>query len=449
MFSNCCKYNVGPAGQWFRNEANRQKKIWKEEILTQAKAALKEETTKRKNALKRKPKPPPLAFAPGKADKSSVAKAGKRSAEAKDDTAINNLTAQDVKPLPPWKYKRRKTEIEVPSMQCLASMLLADPFVVRILLDRIQKILRVDVLKAKNVPGGHPVLPSIFQLLNVGGISTQLCALKGKQSYIPDAGIRKVLMEGEEFNPSYESTRNYLPLLSKLLLDAEIDRRMSTNGDLHDAARQDIFQRPEVMTNEWEGTSSLHDIRAVVEGTLVRLLQGNTNETALKNQLPRFIAALDKLSGGNMLNERPFFMSLANALLRYKSKLPHSTRDSVTTLMIKWLAAEGESPKTAMCSPLLECFMYLLNEWSTLGNLVLPRDLFLSLSEEAIAASGRGVVGEKNETFAELWASNDDSFAAVKEQYMRMLSSTPDARALEWKEKVGIAPSAKDDMATN
>lgn len=443
MFSNCCKYNVGPAGQWFRNEAGRQKKAWNKDIFVPAKSKLKAAVTKRKNALKGKPKPPPpLAFAPGKTDKSATAAAtGSHTKEAKQDVAINDLTAQDVKPLPPWKYKRRKTEIVVPSMQCLASMLLADPFVVRVLTDRIQKILRVDVLKAKSVPAGHPVLPSIFQLLNIARISTQLCALKGKRCYIPDAGLRKVLLDGEEFSsPSYESTRNCLPLFSKLLLDAELDRRMAIGGDLHEAALQDILTKPELQTKEWEGTSTLYDLRAIVEGALVHLLQpGNTNEVALQNQFPRFAAALDKLSGGNMLNERPFFISLTHALLRYKSKLPHSTRDLVTGCMIKWLKIEGfASPKTAICSPLHECFMYLLNEWSSLGNLVLARDLFLSLGEEAIAASSRGEVGQKCERFAKLWASDDDSFLAVKEQYMRMLSSTPDARALQWKEKIGI-----------
>ena len=362
MFSNCCKYNVGPAGQWFRTEAARQRKIFREDVFPDAKSKLKGEMTKRKNALKRKPKPPPLAFAPGKTDKATAATG------VKDDSAINNLTAQDVKPLPPWKYKRRKVEVEVPSMQCLASMLLADPFVVRALLDRVQKILRIDVVNAKNIPGGHPMLPSMFQLLNIARVSPQLCALKGKQCYIPDAGLRKMLMEGEEFSPSYESMRNCLPLFSQLLLDADLDRRMSAGGDLNDAAHHDdILQRPEVLIKEWEGTSTLLDIRAVVEGALVHLLQpGNSNESALRNQFPRFVAALDKLSGGNMLNERPFFMSLTHALLRYKSKLPHSTRDLVTGCMIKWLRPEDDniSPKTATCSPLHECLMNLLNEVS-------------------------------------------------------------------------------------
>ena len=77
-------------------------------------------------------------------------------------------------------------------------------------------------------------------------------------------------------------------------------------------------------------------------------------------------------------------------------------------------------------------------QWSSLGNVVLPRDMFLSLGEEAVAASSRKDVGQKNRPFAKLWASGDDCFGAVKEQYTRMLASTPDARALQWKEKIGI-----------
>lgn len=78
---------------------------------------------------------------------------------------------------------------------------------------------------------------------------------------------------------------------------------------------------------------------------------------------------------------------------------------------------------------------------------MLPRDLFLSLGEEAVAASSRGKVGQKSESFAELWASGDASFMAVKEQYTRMLLSTPDARAQQWREKIGIdAPTQKEEM---
>lgn len=82
-------------------------------------------------------------------------------------------------------------------------------------------------------------------------------------------------------------------------------------------------------------------------------------------------------------------------------------------------------------------FVFCL-QWSLLGNLVLPRDLFLSLGEEALAAASRGEVGHQSKLLGELWAKDDVSFAPVKEQYIRMLSSTPDARAVQWKKKIGI-----------
>ncbi len=80
-------------------------------------------------------------------------------------------------------------------------------------------------------------------------------------------------------------------------------------------------------------------------------------------------------------------------------------------------------------------------KWSLFGNLVLSRDMLLGLGEEAVAASIGMDIGQENDAFAEIWASDDDSFSAVKEQYTRMLSSTPDARALQWKRKVGIGAS--------
>ncbi len=67
--------------------------------------------------------------------------------------------------------------------------------------------------------------------------------------------------------------------------------------------------------------------------------------------------------------------------------------------------------------------------------------MLLGLGEEAVAASIGMDIGQENDAFAEIWASDDDSFSAVKEQYTRMLSSTPDARALQWKRKVGIGAS--------
>ena len=459
MFANCIKYNVGDAGLWFRVEAQRQTKIWREKIYPQAHSKLSTEKSKRKTTLKnaksnndttstgskkRKP-PPPLAFAPGM--KKAVVPTSEKK---KDDAAINNLTAKDVDPLPPWRYKRRKKEVEIPSLQCLAAMLLADPFVVRLLVDKIEKVVRVDVMKNKSVPSGNPLLPSLLQLLNIAKISTQLCAMKGKRLIIPDAGLKEMLMEGEGRSLSFETLRNFLPLFTKLLLDVDLDKRTAVGGDLYDAADQSLLARPDVMDAEWDGTSSLQDLRVIVEGTFIHLMQpGNTNEVALQNQFPRLVNALDKLSDGNMMHERPFFMSLSHALLRYKSKLPHSTRDFVTNVMIKWLRMSKESNESSLCSALHECFMWLLNEWSSLGNAVMPRDLFLSLSEQAIAAADKKDDGQKSELFLSLWIKNDVHFALVKKQYLRMLTSTPDKAAASWKEKMGLPEEKGDAMDTS
>ena len=74
--------------------------------------------------------------------------------------------------------------------------------------------------------------------------------------------------------------------------------------------------------------------------------------------------------------------------------------------------------------------------------------MFLSLGEEAVAASSKTEAGKKCEPFAKLWASEAECFSAVKGQYTRMLSSTPDARALQWKEKMGISAPSEPVPAT-
>ena len=107
-------------------------------------------------------------------------------------------------------------------------------------------------------------------------------------------------------------------------------------------------------------------MKVIVEGAFVNLLiPGNTNEMALQHQFPRFVTALNALSGGNMLHERPFYASLTTTLLRYKSKLPHSTRDLVTNCLLKWLrTGDAVTSKTRLCSSLHEAIINLLNEVS-------------------------------------------------------------------------------------
>ena len=47
-------------------------------------------------------------------------------------------------------------------------------------------------------------------------------------------------------------------------------------------------------------------------------------------------------------------------------------------------------------------------------------------------------VGQKYDAFSKIWADDEECFKAVKDQYIRMLSSTPDARASQWRKKIGI-----------
>lgn len=47
-------------------------------------------------------------------------------------------------------------------------------------------------------------------------------------------------------------------------------------------------------------------------------------------------------------------------------------------------------------------------------------------------------VGQKYDAFSKIWTADEDCFKAVKDQYIRMLSSTPDARASQWRKKIGI-----------
>lgn len=77
---------------------------------------------------------------------------------------------------------------------------------------------------------------------------------------------------------------------------------------------------------------------------------------------------------------------------------------------------------------------------------MLPRDRFLALAEEAIAAASGTEVGQKSELFGTLWQEDDPKFCKVKEQYQKMLSSTPDTKATAWREKVGIEEATTDDV---
>ena len=72
--------------------------------------------------------------------------------------------------------------------------------------------------------------------------------------------------------------------------------------------------------------------------------------------------------------------------------------------------------------------------------MILPRDTLLSFSEDA-AKAAEACEKDKNKSFAYYWAKNEDAFSPIKAQYERMLKSIPAARALQWKESIGIDDS--------
>jgi len=193
--------------------------------LDKRKVVLKQAKTSEKgvsNSGSKKRPPPPLAFGlSDKSAKSGPAVGTTTSKETNDDAAINKLTANDIDPLPPWS-KRRKRSIDsnTPNMQCLASMLLADPFVMRILLDKVLRTIRMD-MKEKCLHSSM-LLPSMFQLINIANMSVQLCKVKGRKYNVPDIGITNTAVVGMDEISSYKSLRRFFPLFSKMLLDVEV-----------------------------------------------------------------------------------------------------------------------------------------------------------------------------------------------------------------------------------
>lgn len=99
VFKNCITYNRGSAGQWFRGEANRQGKVFREEIFPQARRLYQNELAKRV-----------VAEDP----------ANRKRRGGDEGSQIHPLPAATKKP------KKEKEEY-TPSMPALGTMLLADP----------------------------------------------------------------------------------------------------------------------------------------------------------------------------------------------------------------------------------------------------------------------------------------------------------------------------------
>lgn len=473
MYQNCITYNKGAAGQWFRGEAQRQKRVFKDEVLPQARNLYNKEVEWRKNkgsgvieedtSKKRKypgtgidskteagpaSKVVPLPAVHKKANK----KVSRSAAAAEADTAKNTQA--------------------YPSMPALASMLLADPFVVRLLLDRVLRSLRLDVTRGKSLPTGHNIISSLLQLLHMSQWSNQVCAIRGKQYIVPDSG--KAPPSSEIETPEvylmrampFESLRKYLPLLSQLLLENELDQRVVVGGDLFDASTSMLEMRPAPPPPEfWKMTVNIQAVNCLVEGALVHICRpGNGNEGSLAITYSKFATALQEASS-TICDDRAFYLCLIQSLLRHKSKLQRPTRDVVVA---HWLDILCKPPRHAkrkkggkkqkkwgtMTSACHECFLLLLNEWASLGNLLLPRDLLLKLSSDAIKAADESETLPERK-FAAQWnnTSDDESadgyFGLVRKQYERMLEGLPENSRTQWKEQVGLGEDeAMEDVET-
>jgi len=452
MFQNCIRYNIGNEGSWFRGEAKRQQKKWRDEILSQGKEHYQKGMSNRKRQLDN------AASSSAEGLVNSLEENKKKEIlERQRQLLMGNQTSGDkrkhdevaegvvsrgkpVEPLSESKAKKRKKDTSFPSMPALASMLLADPFVVRLLFDKILRAIKNDVMKNKSIPADHGTIPSVLQLIHIANLSSKVCAVKGKIFVVPDAGLVTKSSsddDSEEVHISepFSILRKQVPRLATLLLMTDIDRRIA-GGDLHVLA-----PLPETNPTEWElaSSSSQSLLLDLVEGALVHLLQGGvSNEAALLAQFPRFLVAIDTLSRGGMHNERCFFVALTQAILRYKTKLPHSIRDMLLNAWLQWFKCNEESVDI-MTSAVHSCFISLLNEWSSLGNLVLPVDTMVSWSEEAVKTCESNS-NDKSLTFAHHWNKDEEgSFSEIKVQYERMLKVMPEDRALRWKEAVGIS----------
>jgi hypothetical protein len=466
MFHNCITYNRGAAGQWFRGEAHRQNKVFKEEVLPQARRLYQKEValrTKKEDEITRK----------RKLDDIDGPNAGASAASQVVPLPAVYKKAQSKVAAKPTAAEGAPAAAHTPSMPALASMLLADPFVVRLLLDRVLRSLRLDVTRGKSLPTGHTVIPSLLQLLHMAQWSNQVCAIRGKEYIVPDAGLTpppsEKDMSAEDYlmrSIPYESLRRFMPLVSQLLLENELDQRVVLGGDLYEAANSMMEGRPSPPSPElWKTSNSIQAIIGLVEGALVHICRpGNANEASLAVTYPKFAMALQEASS-TISDDQAFFLCLIQSLLKHKSKLHRGTRDVVVTHWLAYLKRPPKYPKRkklskkqkkwgTMTSAAHECLILLLNEWASLGNLLLPRDMLLKFSSEAVEAANasESLIERK---FSTLWheaekrseeESSTGDFQHIRKQYERMLASLPDNYRKQWKEQVGIADENMADV---
>lgn len=411
MFKNCVDYNRGPSGKWFRDEAGRQLKVFKQEILSQAKKLYMVEVQRR----------------------TAANDAPKRNRE--DDSPM--LT-----PLQPMNKKRKHhVEENSLSMPTLASMLLSDPFVVRLLIDHVLRALRVDVLGGISIPAAHNTIPSIMQLLHVAQWSNLFCRVRGKRYLVPDAGLIEPEESFDEAIIPHDSLRRYLPLVVHLLLEAKLDKRLSPGGDLVSVALS--LSRPPTLVIEPRTKSRSHQVAvAVLQGAYVySCLPGNSQETSLALTFLKFSKALLSLLP-KVWGEQSFFACLVPAILRHKSRLKGPVRDAILSSWMEWLScpkAHVEKSETGcILSPAHEYLLILLNEWSKFGNTLVSRDILLQFIPQIVERVNE-TESDPNRHLSGLWKSSDagEEFERIKQHYERILCLLPDANDSSWLCNIG------------
>lgn len=371
MFQNCINYNVGNAGQWFRGEARRQHSVFNKDIFPPAKKYFESQV--------QKVKPPELV---------------KRT-----------LGDAEMAPLPKVPAKKQKLDPTLPSMQSLSTMLLADPFVVRLILDRLLRSLRIDIFKGSTIPVAHRAVPSLFQLLQLS-----LTPRTKTTVMVPDAGF-----EWDPADPSpYQTLRQYAPLVLKLCVEAELDKRMASDWA---AAAASLPPRE---PPDWTLETPSPAVTLVLQGALVHICQpGNTYESSLAVTFPKFGAVLSHC------HDRPFFLCLVSAVVRHK-KLSKTNRDAIVH---GWMGSWITSPAGH------ECFILLLNEWAGMGNMILSRDILVQYSKEAASKASSDL--------GQLW--KHPNFGPIREQYEKLLKGLPESYATEWRQEMGVVEDVEGE----
>lgn len=436
MFKNCVDYNRGEAGQWFRGEAKRQLNVYTDEILPQAKNLYTIELQKRN-------------FEEGAADRKR-----KHEEEERNNPKIT--------PLEPATMTRRiETKEYSLSMPAVAGMLLADPFVVRLLLDRILRSIRLDMNKGMGIPAEHQVVPSLMQILFLAEWSPSVCAIRGRKFIMSESGLQlpKTVDAAETIVP-YTSLRGYLPLMVHLLRDADLDKRLAVGGDLHSVVQSGISRpEPKLLTQNTNGPPPQIAL-AIFEGTFIYIcLPGNSQDVSLSLTFVKFSNVFQQLANGDVWEERSFFKCLVPAILRHKARLSKSARDAIISTWIDWLkspsthSSSGTKKKQkrgSMESPAHEYLTCLLNEWATsFGNLVMPRDLLLKTAKEVVEVVNGTEIAEERK-FSSLWTSEKQSksFEPIKAQYQRLINLLPDSHSKQFEDTVGIGMANDSNVDT-